>query len=54
MGDDPAQSVVDAACRVHGVDGLRIVDASILPTVPRANTHLAVVALAEHAAADVL
>ena len=51
MGIDAAQSVVDASCRVHGLDGLRIVDASILPTVPRANTHLAVVALAEHAAA---
>jgi choline dehydrogenase len=51
MGVDPAASVVDPACRVHGVEGLRIIDASILPTVPRANTHLAVVALAEHAAA---
>ncbi|CAB4729360.1 MAG: glucose-methanol-choline oxidoreductase [Actinobacteria bacterium] len=53
MGDDPATSVVDATCRVHGVDALRIIDASILPTVPRANTHLAVVALAEHAAATI-
>lgn len=51
MGVDRATSVVDPQCRVHGVDGLRIVDASILPTVPRSNTHLAVVALAEHAAA---
>ncbi len=51
MGTDPGASVVDAACRVHGIDGLRIVDASILPTVPRSNTHLVCVALAEHAAA---
>ena len=51
MGIDPTASVVDARCRVHGVDALRIIDASILPTVPRTNTHLAVVALAEHAAA---
>jgi choline dehydrogenase len=50
MGLDPATSVVDDTCRVWGIDALRIVDASILPTVPRANTHLAVVALGEHAA----
>lgn len=50
MGLDPTHDVVDDACRVHGIDALRIVDASILPTVPRANTHLAVVALGEHAA----
>jgi choline dehydrogenase-like flavoprotein len=42
MGD-----VVDTECRVLGVDGLRIVDASIIPTVPRSNTNLAVMALAE-------
>jgi choline dehydrogenase len=53
MGTDPTTSVVDPSCRVHGIDGLRIVDASILPTVPRSNTHLAVVALAEHAVAHV-
>jgi 5-(hydroxymethyl)furfural/furfural oxidase len=46
-GDD---TVVDAACRVHGVDGLRVVDASVFPFVPRANTHLAVLAVAERAA----
>jgi choline dehydrogenase-like flavoprotein len=43
-------SVVDAACRVHGIDGLRVVDASVFPAVPRANTHLAVLAVAERAA----
>lgn len=47
MGDDPADSVVDAGLRVHGLDGLRVVDASVVPTVPRANTHLLVTALAE-------
>jgi choline dehydrogenase-like flavoprotein len=36
---------------VLGVEGLRVVDASIMPEVPRANTHLTVVMLAEHAAA---
>ena len=39
--------VVDTECRVLGVDDLRIVDASIIPTVPRSNTNLAVMALAE-------
>jgi 5-(hydroxymethyl)furfural/furfural oxidase len=42
--------VVDAQCRVHGVDGLRVVDASILPALPRAAPHLTVVMLAERAA----
>jgi choline dehydrogenase-like flavoprotein len=46
-GDD---SVVDTHCRVHGIGRLRVVDASVFPRVPRANTHLAVLAVAEHAA----
>ena len=49
MGTDD-DSVVDPACRVHGVDRLRVVDASVLRHVPRANTHLAVLAVAERAA----
>jgi 5-(hydroxymethyl)furfural/furfural oxidase len=44
--DDPA-AVVDEACRVRGIAGLRVVDASIFPTVPRANTHLPVIMAAE-------
>jgi choline dehydrogenase len=47
--DDP-QAVVDPEGRVRGVEGLRVVDASIMPEVPRANTHLTVVMLAEHLA----
>ena len=42
-----ADTVVDADGRVQGVDGLRVADASILPTIPRANTHLTVLAVAE-------
>ena len=42
--------VVDPDCRVLGVDGLRVIDASVIPEVPRANTHLMVLALAEHMA----
>ena len=45
-----ARSVVDATCRVIGFDGLRVVDAGIMPDVPRANTHVSVVMLAERAA----
>ena len=32
MGTDPTESVVDAECRVHGIDGLRVVDASVMPS----------------------
>jgi len=31
--------VVDAESRVHGIDGLRVVDASVMPTIPSANTN---------------
>ncbi len=48
-----ADAVVDASCRVRGVGGLRVVDASIFPSVPRANTHLAVLAVAERAAVTI-
>ncbi|MFG1678646.1 GMC family oxidoreductase [Nonomuraea sp. NPDC049269] len=48
MGDpDEDSTVVDPACRVLGVDGLRVVDASIFPTVPRANTNLAAIMAGE-------
>jgi choline dehydrogenase len=43
---DP-MAVVDDNARVHGVTGLRVVDASIFPTGPRANLHFTVVAVAE-------
>jgi len=46
---DP-RSVVDPECRVIGCTGLRVIDASIMPEVPRANTHLTTVAIAERMA----
>jgi choline dehydrogenase len=49
MGDEPT-SVVDRDLKVRGVDGLRVVDASVMPTVPRGNTNGPVIALAERAA----
>jgi choline dehydrogenase len=48
--DDP-EAVVDAAGRVLGVEGLWVMDASVIARVPSANTHLAVIALAERLAA---
>lgn len=48
-GDDPLR-VVDTDCRVVGLDGLRVVDASIAPMVPRTNTNLLAIAIAERAA----
>jgi 5-(hydroxymethyl)furfural/furfural oxidase len=48
--DDP-RSVVDADCRVIGLDGLRVVDAAIMPDVPRANTNLTCIMIGEHVAA---
>lgn len=44
---DDASTVVDPSCRVHGCDGLRVIDASIFPDVPRANTNLATIMAGE-------
>jgi len=50
MGIDPAESVVDAQCRVHGYDNLFIVSSSVFPTSAQANPTLTIVALALRAA----
>jgi choline dehydrogenase len=45
-----AEAVVDNECRVRGVAGLRVVDASIMPTIPRANTNLTCIMIGERVA----
>jgi choline dehydrogenase len=50
LGTGP-DAVVDLQLRVHGVDGLRVVDASVMPSLPAANTNATVLAIAERAAA---
>jgi choline dehydrogenase len=42
-----AMAVVDQRCRVHGLDGLRVVDASIMPQVVRANTNATCIMIGE-------
>jgi 5-(hydroxymethyl)furfural/furfural oxidase len=46
---DPA-AVVDTECRLIGYDGIRVCDASVMPDLPRANTHLTTVAIGERVA----
>jgi len=52
MGTD-AHAVVDAELRVNGLEGVRVIDASVMPVVPRGNTNAPTIALAERAA-DIL
>lgn len=49
MGTDP-DAVVDSVLRVRGIDGLRVVDASVMPTIVPSNPNATVLAIAERAA----
>jgi choline dehydrogenase len=53
MGSD-AMAVVDAECRVRGIAGLRVVDASIMPSEPSGNLNAPVIMLAEKASDRIL
>ena len=48
--DGDPMAVVDARLRVHGIDGLRVVDASVMPTITSGNTNAPTLMMAENAA----
>ena len=48
------EAVVDAELRVHGIEGLRVADASVMPTIPSANTNAPTVMIGEFASRQLL
>ncbi|MBX2836685.1 MAG: GMC family oxidoreductase N-terminal domain-containing protein [Gammaproteobacteria bacterium] len=54
MGDSPTESVVDARLKVHGLEGLRVADASVFPAVTSGNTNAPSIMVGERAAEFVL
>ena len=54
MGSDAARCVVDYRLRVHGIEGLRVIDASIFPNITSGNTNAPTVMVAEKGAAMII
>ena len=54
IGTDAAQSVVDPALRVHGITGLRVADASVMPSIASTNTNAISIVIGERAAHFIL
>ena len=50
MSDEGEDAVVDSQLRVHGIHGLRVVDASVMPVIPGGNTNAPTIMVAERAA----
>jgi choline dehydrogenase len=54
IGSDAAQSVVDPRLCVHGLKGLRVADASVMPSIASTNTNAISMAIGERAASFIL
>lgn len=54
IGTDAAQSVVDPQLRVHGIEGLRVADGSVMPTIASTNTNAICIVIGERAADFIL
>jgi choline dehydrogenase len=50
MSDTHEQAVVDSQLRVHGLQGLRVIDASVMPVIPGGNTNAPTIMVAERGA----